>query len=127
MFRNSLFHFYTETESFDVSIEPKQTEDQPKKFDREHSLVFSESLGCFDLFQNSSVYLSCFDIGSTVQNTETNRNFCFGFDETNRNRYCFDLFRFKPKFLFVCFEDTLPRHVPPLFFSRLLDRYMKTT
>jgi hypothetical protein len=25
-----LFHFYTETESFDVSIEPKQTKDQPK-------------------------------------------------------------------------------------------------
>jgi hypothetical protein len=30
----------TETESFDVSIEPKQTEDQPKQFDREHTLVF---------------------------------------------------------------------------------------
>jgi len=26
-----LFRFYTETESFDVSIEPKQTEDQPKE------------------------------------------------------------------------------------------------
>ncbi len=32
--------FYTETESFGVSIEPKQTEDQPKQFDREHILVF---------------------------------------------------------------------------------------
>jgi hypothetical protein len=31
-----LFRFYTETESFGVSIEPKQTEDQPKQFDREH-------------------------------------------------------------------------------------------
>jgi hypothetical protein len=31
-----LFRFYTETENFDVSIEPKQTEDQPKQFDREH-------------------------------------------------------------------------------------------
>jgi hypothetical protein len=31
-----LFRFYTETESFDVSIEPKQTEDQLKQFDREH-------------------------------------------------------------------------------------------
>jgi hypothetical protein len=30
-----LFRFYTETEIFDVSIEPKQTEDQPKQFDRE--------------------------------------------------------------------------------------------
>jgi preprotein translocase subunit Sec61beta len=26
-----LFRFYTETESFDVSIEPKQAEDQPKQ------------------------------------------------------------------------------------------------
>jgi hypothetical protein len=26
-----LFRFYTKTESFDVSIEPKQTEDQPKQ------------------------------------------------------------------------------------------------
>jgi hypothetical protein len=35
-----LFRFYTETESFDVLIEPKQTEDQPKQFDREHILLF---------------------------------------------------------------------------------------
>jgi hypothetical protein len=43
LFRNSLFRlfrFHTEKESFDVSIEPKQTEDQPKQFDREHILVF---------------------------------------------------------------------------------------
>jgi hypothetical protein len=43
LFRNSLFwlfRFYTETESFDVSIEPKQTEEQRKQFDREHILVF---------------------------------------------------------------------------------------
>ncbi len=36
-----LFRFYTETESFGVSIEPKQTEDQPKLFDREPILAFS--------------------------------------------------------------------------------------
>jgi hypothetical protein len=35
-----LFCFYVETESFDVSIEPKQTEDQPKQFDRERILLF---------------------------------------------------------------------------------------
>ncbi len=35
-----LFRFYTETECFDVSIEPKQTEDQPKLFDREYMLLF---------------------------------------------------------------------------------------
>jgi hypothetical protein len=40
LFRNSLFWFYTKTENFDVSIEPKETEDQPKQFDREHILVF---------------------------------------------------------------------------------------
>jgi hypothetical protein len=35
-----LFRFYIETESFDVSIEPKQTGDQPKQFDGEHILLF---------------------------------------------------------------------------------------
>jgi hypothetical protein len=35
-----LFRFYTVTECFDVSIEPKQTKDQPKQFDREHILQF---------------------------------------------------------------------------------------
>ncbi len=35
-----LFRIYTKTESFDVSIEPKQTGDQPKQFDREHILSF---------------------------------------------------------------------------------------
>ncbi len=39
-----LFRFYTETESFDVSIELKQAEDQPKQFDREHFLFFPENL-----------------------------------------------------------------------------------
>ncbi len=33
-----LFRFYTETESFDVSTELKQKEDQSKQFDREHIL-----------------------------------------------------------------------------------------
>jgi hypothetical protein len=35
---------YAETENFDVSIEPKQTEDQLKQFDREHIWV-SENFG----------------------------------------------------------------------------------
>jgi hypothetical protein len=35
--------------------------------------------------------------------------FCFWFHETNRN--CFGLFRFEPKIIFVCFEDTLGRGV----------------
>ena len=46
-----LFRFYTETESFDVSIEPKQTGDQPKQFDREHILLFfTENVGFFRVF-----------------------------------------------------------------------------
>jgi hypothetical protein len=32
------FRLYTETESFDVSIEPKQAEDPPKQFKREYFL-----------------------------------------------------------------------------------------
>ncbi len=44
-----LFRFYTETESFDVSIEPKQTEDQPKQFDREH--ITYNTLICPDVFK----------------------------------------------------------------------------
>ncbi len=55
LFWNSLFqlfHFYTKTESFDVSIETKQTEDQLKQFDREHILVF---------FRKSRVVLVCFE------------------------------------------------------------------
>jgi hypothetical protein len=91
-----LFGFYTKTESFDasiepkqtedqpkqfdrehicsenfeVSIEPKQTEDQPKQFDREHFWVFFRKFRVIGLFQNSSVCFSCFDIGS--KQTKTN-------------------------------------------------------
>jgi hypothetical protein len=39
-----LFRFYIETESFDVLIEPKQTEDQPKQFDREHICNFVQKI-----------------------------------------------------------------------------------
>ncbi len=47
-----LFRFYTETESFNVSIEPKQTKDQPKQFDREHILLFfTENLGFLVFFR----------------------------------------------------------------------------
>jgi hypothetical protein len=46
-----LFCFYIETESFDVSIEPKQTEDQPKQFDREHIfLFFTDNFGFVRFF-----------------------------------------------------------------------------
>ncbi len=63
-----LFHFYSETESFNVLFEPKQTADQTKQFDRKNILVFSRKFRvvsvCFGLFQNSSVYFSSFYIGS---------------------------------------------------------------
>ncbi len=42
-----LYRFYTETESFNVSIEPKQTVDPPKQFEREYIWVFSENFGLF--------------------------------------------------------------------------------
>ncbi len=121
LFRNSLFwffRFYTETESFYVSTEPIQTEDQPKQFDREHILVFFWKFRvvsiCFGLFWNSSVCFGCFDIGSKHRNkpkqTETNRNFLFLVSRNqlkhNRNLSCFGLFQFKPKTFFVSFEDT---------------------
>ncbi len=44
--------FNTETESFNVSIEPKQTEDQLKQFDIEHILV---------VFREYRVVLVCFE------------------------------------------------------------------
>ncbi len=78
-----LFRFYTETECFDVSIEPKQTKDQPKQLDREHILkFFTENLwffrffrgfflgffgfflGFFDLFRNS--LFQCFGCFASI-------------------------------------------------------------
>jgi hypothetical protein len=51
-----LFRFNPEIESFGVSIEPKQTEEQPKQCDREHILVFfSQNLRFFRFFS------VCFD------------------------------------------------------------------
>ena len=47
-----LFRLYTETEGFDVSIEPKQREHQSNQFDREHILLFfTENLGFSDFFR----------------------------------------------------------------------------
>jgi hypothetical protein len=55
----SVVSFYTETESFNVSIEPKQTEDQLKQFDRDHILVFfKENFEFFGL----SVFLRVFSL-----------------------------------------------------------------
>ncbi len=112
LFRNSLFQLfriYTETESFDDTIEPKQTEDTPKQFKRGYIWVFFRKfrvvLVCFGLLRTSSVCFGCFDIGSKHRNKP--KIFVFGFTKQTRNRSCFSLFRFEPKFIFVCFEDTL--------------------
>jgi hypothetical protein len=73
----SVFRFYTETESFDVLIQPKQTEDQPKQFDREQSLVifrkFRVVTVCFGLFRNISVCFGC--LASEHRNKPKKQNF----------------------------------------------------
>jgi hypothetical protein len=111
LFRNSLFwlfRFYTETESFDVSIELKQTGDPPKQFKREYIGVFFWTFRvvavCFGLLRNSSVYFGCFDIHSKHRNKP--KIFCFLFHETNRNKRETDLVSIcfgsnRNKFLFV--------------------------
>ncbi len=114
MFRNSLFRsfrFYSETERFDVSIEPKQTEDQPTQFDREHLFYFSGNLGrvsvCLDLFRNSSVCFSCFDIGSTHRNKP--KSFVFVFTKQTETRPKQMLFRFEQ--IFFCLFRGHPNRI----------------
>jgi hypothetical protein len=68
-----LFRFYTETESLDVSIEPKQTEDQPKQFDREHILLFfTENLGFLRFFPVFSFFFGFFLVFGFTKQTKTN-------------------------------------------------------
>jgi hypothetical protein len=110
-----LFRFYAVTEGFNVSIEPKQTEDQPKQFDREHIWVFLRKfravMVCFGLFRNSYVCLGWFDIGLKHRNKPNQIEiFCFLFHETNQNQPKQILFRFisvRNEIFFVCFVDTL--------------------
>ncbi len=91
-----------------VSIEPKQTEDPPKQFKREYICKFFQKLRvvsvCFGLLRNRSICFGCFDIGSKHRNKAkffflVSRNK----PKQTRNRSCFGLFRFEPKFIFVCF------------------------
>jgi hypothetical protein len=48
-----LFRFCTEKESFGVPMELKQTEEQPKQFDRKHMFLvfFQKFYDCFRLFR----------------------------------------------------------------------------
>jgi hypothetical protein len=67
-----LLRFYTKTESFDVSIEPKQTEVQPKQFEREHILVFFKKICVVSVCFETVLFVSVVLI--EVRNTETNQN-----------------------------------------------------
>ncbi len=77
----------------------------------------------FGLLRNRSVCFGCFDIGSKHRNKP--KFFLFGFTkqtETNakqtRNRSCFGLFRYEPKIIFICFEDTLGAAIyKPIMYS----------
>ncbi len=119
------FRFNTETESFGVSTEPKQTEEQPKRFDGEHTLVFlSDNLGLFRfvLVCFETVCFGCFAsipkqrVSKFRYGTENNRNssVCFG---------CFDIgskHRNKPKFLVFGFTkqiETQPKQILLRFVS----------
>jgi hypothetical protein len=98
LFRNSLFrlfHFFTKTESFDVSIKPKQTEGPSKQFKREY---------IFGLLRNRSVCFGCFDIGSKHRNKQ---NFFFGFKkqtETNAKQILFRFVSVRTKIYFCLFR-----------------------
>ncbi len=80
-----LFCPYTETESFDVSIEPKQTEDQRKQFDRENILLFfTENLGFirFIRFFRFFCFLGLLRLFRFYTEAESFR--CFDWTETKR-------------------------------------------
>ena len=77
---------------------------------------FSENLGLLrfvSVFYETVLFVSVVSI--QVRNTETNRKFLLMVSRNKpkqtRNRSCFGLFRFEPKFLFVCFEDTLLTYI----------------
>jgi hypothetical protein len=73
----SVVSLLSKTESFDVSIEPKQTEDPPKQFEGEYIWVILRKFRvvsvCFGLLRNSSVCFGLFRYRfKTPKQTETN-------------------------------------------------------
>ncbi len=115
LFRNSLFRlfrFCTETESFDVSIEPKQTEDPPNSLKESIFWVFFRKFMvvsvCFGVLRNSAVCFGCFDAGSKHRNKL--KYFGFGFTkkiEANAKQILFRFVSVQTEIYFVCFEDNL--------------------
>ncbi len=138
LYRNNLFllfRFYTETESFDVSIELKQTEDQPKQFDREHIWVLFRKFRVRFVSKQFCLFWLFPYRFETPKQTEF---FCFCFHETNRNTtetdpvfVCFG----SNRIFFFCFVDTLVRgfllvgteRYLPVFFGRNSDLTMNFT
>jgi hypothetical protein len=100
-----LFHLYTETESFDVSIEPKKTEDQTKQFDGERIVVFFKQLWVvskqFCLFQ---LFRYKFE---TPKQTEL---FVFGFTKQTETQMKQILLRFVSvrTYIFLLFVSRTP-------------------
>jgi hypothetical protein len=109
LFQNSLFRlfrFYTKTETFNVSVELKQTEDPPKQFKREYIWVFFRKFWvvsvCFGLLQNSYVCFGCFDIGSKHRNKP--KLFFVLFHETNAKQILFRFVSVRTKIYFCLFR-----------------------
>jgi hypothetical protein len=105
----SVVRFYTETESFDVSIEPKQTEDPPKQFKREYIWVFFRKCRvvsvCFGLLRNRSVCFGCFDKGSKHRNKPKFFVCCFTKQtETNAKQILFRFVSVRTEIYFCLFR-----------------------
>ncbi len=104
-----LFRFYTKTESFNVSIEPKQTKDQPKQFDWKHILAFFKRLFRFVSKQFCLFRLFRYRFESPKQ-TEKKKFFVFGLTkqtETQPKQILFRSVSVRTEIFFIFFEDTL--------------------
>ncbi len=98
-----LFRSHTETESFGISVEPKQTAEQPKQFDRNHIFVFFTKFRIVSVLSKQRVLM--FRLNRNKQ--KTNRNILvesifwyfsenFGLFRFGSKQFClFQLFRYR--------------------------------